>query len=301
MQGNIPAVVTPFTASGDLMIDAFAEVVRWYLGLGVDGVCVAGDNGEAWALTPDERRRLAETAVREAAGKVTVLMGSSAITVRQTIALAEIAAAAGVDALLLQPQSYVLKGSPAEIVNRYREVAKAVPLPIVVYNSPRRTGVNLDVPTLRAVCDVADVIGVKESSRDFFHTTHVIEAFADRLAVMIGPAPFIMPGLALGARGFISTGPELLGARAREIVELARQAPSAESRRMHFIITSAYEALMETGTWPASLKAALGLMGVPAGAPREPVMPLDPAAVEKLRGAFQRLGLPVASAPAVTA
>ena len=301
MKGNIPAVVTPFSTSGELMIDAFAEVVRWYLALGVDGICVAGDNGEAWALTPDERRRLAEVAIRETAGRVPVLMGASAVTVRQTIALAEIAAAAGAHALLLQPQSYVLKASPAEIVNRYRTVAQAVPLPVVVYNSPRRTGVNLDIATLRAVCDVTEVIGVKESSRDFFHTTHVIEEFADRIAVMIGPAPFIVPGLALGASGFISTGPEFLGVAAQQIIALARQAPSTESRRLHFAVTCIYEALMATGTWPAGLKAALALVGVPAGAPREPVAPLEPQAVETLRAALQHLGIPVAMGPAAVA
>jgi 4-hydroxy-tetrahydrodipicolinate synthase len=297
IEGNIPAVVTPFTETGDLMIDAFAELVRWHLMNRVDGICVAGDNGEAWSLTLEERRRLAEVAVREVAGKVPVIMGTSAITSRQTIALADIAAAAGVDALLLQPQSYVLKATPAEVVGRYGAVAHAVPLPIVAYNSPRRTGINMDVRTLRAVCDVAPVVAVKEASRDFFHTTHVIEQLGTRIAVLIGPSPFIFPGLALGARGFISSGPELLAGAALPICELAVKAPSAESRRLHFTLTSIYEALMEAGTWPAALKAALNMIGVPAGVPREPVGPLAPESEENLRRTLQERGLPVRDGP----
>lgn len=298
IQGNIPAVVTPFTSSGEVMIDAFAEMVRWHLDNGVNGICVAGDNGEAWSLSGEERRRLAETAVREAAGRVPVLMGASAITSRQTIVLAEIAASAGVDALLVQPQSYVLKATPADIIGRYRAVAQAVPLPIVAYNSPRRTGINIDVRTLRAICDVAPIVGVKEASRDFFHVTHVIEEVGERLAVLMGPCPFILPGLALGARGFISSGPELLSTGAQRIMALGDQAPSPESRRLHFTLTSIYEALMDTGTWPSALKAALNMIGAPAGVPREPVGVLPPEAEGKLRSVLQGLGLLVPRGPA---
>jgi 4-hydroxy-tetrahydrodipicolinate synthase len=296
--GNVPAVVTPFTGSGELMIDAFAEIIRWHLANGVDGICIAGDNGEGWSLTADERRRLAEVAVREIGGRVPLLMGTSAVSARQTIALAEIAVAAGADALLVQPQAYVLKATLAEIVGRYEAVARAVAAPVVVYNSPRRTGVNLDASTLRAVCEVADVIGVKESSRDFFHTTHIIEEFGARYAVMIGPSPFIFPGLALGARGFISTGPELLGAGAQRIIALAAQASSPESRNLHFTITRIYEALMDTGTWPAALKAALTMIGLPAGVPREPVGLLGRESQEKLRATLQKLGVPVSAGSA---
>jgi 4-hydroxy-tetrahydrodipicolinate synthase len=245
---------------------------------------------------PDERRQLAELAVREVAGRVPVLMGASAISAKQTVALAEIAAAAGVDGLLLQPQSYVLKGTTAEIVARYDAVTKAVALPIVVYDSPRRTGLALDVPTIRAIADVADVVGMKASSRDFFHTTHVIEAFADRFSIMIGPAPYIFPGLALGARGFISTGPELVGPAVARITTQASAAPTPESRRMHFVITRLYQALMETGTWPAALKAALTMLGVPAGVPRDPVQPLAGDAAQRLRNTLESLGVDLAAA-----
>jgi 4-hydroxy-tetrahydrodipicolinate synthase len=298
LRGNIPALVTPFALTGELMTDRLADVVRWHLASGVDGICIAGDNGEAWSLAHDERRIIAEVAVREAAGRVPVIMGTSGITTKQTIALAEIAATAAVDALLLQPQSYVLKATTAEIVGRFSAVAAAVPLPIVLYNSPRRTGLNLDIATLRAVCDAAPVVAVKESNRDFFHVTHVIEEFGERLSILIGPAPFICPGLALGAHGFISSGPELLGAGARSLTAIASTLPSLEARRLHFALTTTYEALMDAGTWPAALKAALNMVGVPAGFPREPVMPLSAEAEDRLRRSLRHAGVAVVSARA---
>ena len=291
IQGNIPAVVTPFNTGGDLVIDAFAEMVEWHLAEGADGICVAGDNGEAWALPLEERRSLAETAVKQVRGRVPVLMGTNAITAKQSIQLAEIAATAGVDALLLQPQAYVLKGSTEQIVRRYRMVAEAVPLPIVAYNSPRRTGLNMDPHTLSAVCDAAPVVALKESSRDFFHVTLILESFSDRIAVLLGPSHFIIPGLALGGRGFISSGPELLGSSRKNIIEIAYESPSPRRRRLHFQLTKVYEALMGTGTWPAALKAALNMIGVQAGWPREPVSPLAPEEEQNLKATMTKLGL----------
>lgn len=271
------------------MLDEFAEVIRWHLENGVDGICVAGDNGEAWALTQDERRGLAETAVREVRGRVPVAVGASAITARQCIALAEIAANAGADAIMLQPQAYVMKATTNDIVKRFQAVADAVPLPVLAYNSPRRTGLNLDLQTLEAICDVAPIVALKEASRDFFHTTHVIQRFAARFSVMIGPGPFIIPGVALGAAGFISSGPELLGQTGRTIMGIASGTPDERSRSLHFTITTVYEALMGAGVWPAALKAALRMIGAPAGVPREPVGALAPGDEQKLRTVLQQL------------
>jgi 4-hydroxy-tetrahydrodipicolinate synthase len=291
VEGSIPAVVTPFDGNGNLMEDRFEEVVAWHLAQGAEGICVAGDNGEAWGLAPDERRRLAEAAVRVVEGRVPVLMGASAPSARQTIAYAEIAAEAGADALMTGPQSYVLKATTAEIVDRFVALHKAVPLPIVAYNSPRRTGINLDVETLSALCDAVPVVGLKEASRDFFHTTNVIRVHGRRLSVLIGPCPFIFPGLALGARGFIASGPELFGATAARIRAMAAGAPSAETRTLHFALTRIYETLMGTGTWPAALKAALNMIGVPAGLPREPVQPLRPADEARLEAVLREFAV----------
>ncbi len=290
-EGNFPAVVTPFDADGNIMLDCFADLVGWHLESGADGICVAGDNGEAWTLDVEDRRCLAETAVERVNGRVPVLMGASATTAGHSIVLAEAAARAGVDALMIGPQSYVLKATTAEIVDRFTAIHRAVPLPVVVYNSPRRTGLELDGDSLAAICDAVPVVGLKESSRDFFHLTGRIERFGERLCVFVGPAPFIFPGLAIGARGFISSGPELFAGRTATIRALVLEKPSAEGRALHFGLTRIYRTLMDTGTWPAALKAALNMIGVPAGIPREPVQPLSAEAEARLRTVMAELGL----------
>ena len=196
----------------------------------------------------------------------------------------------GVDALMVGPQSYVLKATIGEMVDRFKAVHRAVPLPIVCYNSPRRTGLNMDPDRLAAVADAVPVIGVKEASRDVFHLTEVIRRFADRMCVFVGPCPFIVQGIALGARGFISSGPELLGDRvAAGICAAALEKPSARTRDLHFALTRIYETLMGTGTWPAALKAGLAMIGQPAGLPREPVQPLAPKDQAALRSVLEEL------------
>jgi 4-hydroxy-tetrahydrodipicolinate synthase len=291
-EGHVPAVPTPFNEAGDLMIDSYAEGLRWYLDeVRTDGICVAGDNGEAWALTLEDRRRLAETTVKVVGGRVPTLMGASAPTSRQSIEFAEIAAEAGIDALMTGPQPYVLRATKKELVLRFETIHKAVPLPFVVYNSPTRTGLNLGVEELGAICDAVSVVGLKEASSDMFHISNVIRVFGERFCVFVGSGECLLPGLALGGRGFISTGPELFGETASRFRSLATGKPSEESLRLHLSLARVFRFLMDVGTRPSAFKAALNLIGFPAGVPREPVQPLTPEDTEKLQALLQEVGI----------
>jgi len=291
LHGFLPAVVTPFTAAGEIMEDAFREVVDRQIRIGAAGICVAGDNGESWTLDVTERARLTRLAVDTAAGRVPVIMGASAPGSAQTIKYAQAAKDAGAAGVLVMPQPYVLKASRAELTRRFAALAAAVDIPIVAYNSPRRSGIELTVDDIGALLDTAPIIGIKESHRDFFHHTHLLHRYGERMAVMTGPSHFIVPCIGLGARGFIATGPELLGEEAGRIVEIARQAPGPVQASLHYRLTVLYQLLMGTGTWPAALKASLNLLGWPAGVPRDPVMALDGADLEKVRRTLRELGL----------
>ena len=293
LRGFVPAIVTPFTAAGEIMTDAFSDLVGWLIDIGASGICVAGDNGESWTLDVEERGQLTRIAVDRAAGRVPVLTGCSAPGSAQTTRYAQAAADAGAAGLLLLPQSYVLKATRDELLRRTEALAKSVSLPIVAYNSPRRTGIDLSLDDLEALMGVAPIIGIKESNRDFFHHTHLLHRFRDRLAIMVGPCHYIFPGLALGAAGFIATGPELLERDAGRITGLARQAFGAEQAMLHHRLTVLYQMMMGTGTWPAALKAALNLIGQPAGVPRDPVLPLPADQVETVRRKMTELGLTV--------
>lgn len=296
VQGQVIAPVTPFGAKGELMLDAYVEIIRWHLDCGVGGFLIAGDNGEAWALTKEELGRVTRAATDEIKGRVPIFVGASAITAAESAALAAIAAEAGADGLCLQPQSYLLGGTTAEIVGRFAAVHKAVPLPILLYNHPGRTGLNMTPDILEAICDAVPVAGLKEASNDFVQLTRIIERFADRFAVLTGPAHYIIPAMELGAAGYISTGPELFGAGAGRILETAGMT-TADRCRLHCAITDAFTAVQFIGTRPAGIKAALAMLGLPAGMPREPVLPLTTDDEARLRDALVRCGVLDDAAP----
>lgn len=291
LHGFVPAVVTPFAPGGAILERDYGSLVEWLIGLGANAICVAGDNGESWNLDIDERARLTRLAVERATGRVPVVTGVSAPSAAQTIRYAKAVMDAGANGLLVLPQPYVLKASRDELLRRFDALARAVDAPVVLYNSPRRSGIDLTLDDIDAILGVAPVVGIKEASRDFFHHSHLIERFRDRMQIMVGPCHFVLPGLALGAHGFIASGPELLGDDARRIVDVARAVPGADYARVHHRLTVVYEMMMGTGTWPSALKAALNLLGQPAGVPREPVMALEGAALEKVRATLGKLGL----------
>ena len=205
--------------------------------------------------------------------------------------MVEVAAAAGVDAVLVSPTPYNGTATRAELVGRYREIHRAVPMPIVAYNNPRHFGIAVEGDTLQQLIDEVELVGIKESSRNFLDVSHGIARFGDRISIMMGCGYLLMPGIALGARGVLSTGVDMFGTGSARFMELARGAASPERSRLHLAVARAYSFLLETGTPPAALKALLNLMGLPAGIPRLPVLPLQGAELDRLRTLFTELGV----------
>ncbi|MBL4784700.1 MAG: dihydrodipicolinate synthase family protein [Cohaesibacteraceae bacterium] len=283
LYGFVPAAVTPFNELGEIQFNSFGIIVDWLIGLGATAICVGGDNGESWALDAAERSDLVSMAVDVSNGRVPIISGCSAPTLDTCIKYAQAGENAGASALLMMPPTYVLKGAKEEIIQRFKGVSKETNLPLIAYNSPRRVGYSLSMDDLEAIMEVVDLIGIKESHRDFFHHTHLIRRFGQRMSVMVGPCHYILPAMALGARGYIATGPEFLGDNAARIAELVKTAPNADYVATHNKLTDIYETLMAIGTWPSSFKAALNLIGQPAGVPRDPVLPVNPEQLEKLK------------------
>lgn len=291
LKGFVPAIVTPFDAKGHIVEEAFLQIVDHLIAIGANGICVAGDNGESWSLNVDERRRLTRLAVDRAGGRVPVIMGATAPGAKQTIQYAQAAKEAGAGGVLVMPQPYVMKATRDELLGRFELLATNVDIPVVLYNSPRRAVIELSVDDVEAITGVAPVIGIKESNRDIGHLTRLLKRLGHRISVMVGPSYYILAGSALGASGFIATGPEFLGPIAGRLMDIGRAAPNAEYVAVHQKLTIIYETLMSTGTWPSSLKAGLKLIGLPAGIPRDPLLPLQGAALDRLSTVLDELDL----------
>ncbi|AXI49267.1 dihydrodipicolinate synthase family protein (plasmid) [Sulfitobacter sp. SK012] len=291
LHGYVPAIATPFNERGEIMEDAFVDLFEFLLSRGATCICIAGDNGESWALNADERGRLVRLAKDTSKGRVPVMMGISAPTIDASMAYIKAAEDNGVDVLLSMPQTYVLKASEAELMARFDKVSAATKLPLVLYNSPRRMGFSLTIDQTETLLDNHNVIGIKESQRDFFYHTHLLKRLGHRMSVMTGPCHYIMPAFALGAKGFIATGPEFTDMLPSDMAAAGAGVPDDTYQHAHYQLTVLYELLMGLGTWPASFKAALNLIGQPAGVPRDPVMALSRADIDKIKRTFDDLGI----------
>ena len=291
LHGFVPAIVTPFNSTGEIMLDAFEEVFEFLIARGATTICIAGDNGESWALSASERGQLARLAKDKADGRVKIMMGISAPTIDSSMAYVKAAEDSGVDVLLSMPQTYVLKANDREIMHRFDQISAASKLPLVLYNSPRRAGFSLSVDQIESLTNHHNVIGIKESERDFFHHTKLLARLGDKLSVMTGPCHFIFPNFALGAAGFIATGPEFTDMLPSNMADAGRKEPGPVYRHAHNQLTALYEMLMGTATWPAGFKAALNLIGLPAGVPRDPVLAATQQDIDRIKKTFDQLGI----------
>lgn len=300
LKGFVPVLVTPFDEKGRLRLDWFAEIVGWELDNGADGLCVAAGNGEASELTATEIGAVVRTAHDLARGIPIIAgaMGPEAASVEGAAARIRAARDAGADAVLVTPDPTRPEASRHDVLSRYRAIYGATQAPIVAYNSPRHYGVTLDATLLGELADAVDLAGLKESSRDFHAIGEVLAAHAERFPVFVGPGWFIMPGIAQGAAGFLSTGPDLLGRGAARIAPLALAAPGPESRALHRQVGQLYHLTLESGLGPSPgpLKAALAYLGLPAGVPRDPAKRLGAQALQRLTAALDGLGLRAAAA-----
>ena len=199
----MPAPVTPFAPGGDLMLDAYSEILEWYLGHQADALLIAGNNGEGYALSSDELRQVTETALKTVAGRVPIFVHVSRTSNAESIALARVAADAGAPGICLMGQPFIHAATKAEIVARFEAVAKAVPLPMLAFNSMHYTQFCLTPDILSAIADVAPVCAVKNTVTDFDHITTMIAELGDRFPIMWGGATTLITGLLLGSGGFV--------------------------------------------------------------------------------------------------
>ena len=290
-QIHLPAPVTPFTPEGDLMLDAFAEVLRYYLdAVGVDSFVIAGNNGEGSALGAEELGLLTRTAVDVVKSRVPFFVHVSRTSNLESVARARIAAEAGAPGICLTGQPFIHAATKAEIVGRFEMMAKAVPVPLYAFNDVGHQRFNITPEILRAICDVAPVVVVSDGTGDFLEATRMIVEMGDRFPILYGSATMLVPGLLLNSGGLGGTGPELFGTRCRELLEVHDMTP-ARRVDLHDRYGRVNTAMMKTAAPPAAMKASLNMIGVPAGVPREPVQPLTPDDEARVREVLTECGV----------
>lgn len=291
LKGVIPALTTPFKEDRSLDLGGYERLIEAVIGDGAHGLLVNGCTGESWAVTDDERAKIFATAVRTSHGRVPVIAGCGSMLPYQAVAKAKQAAAAGCDAILLQPPYYILP-SLEEVEQFYREVIDESPLPVVLYNIPRRTGVNLTVDLVTRLSDHPKVVALKESSKDFLLLAEMIRSVGDRISVFAGYAALLgLAAITHGAVGYMDSATPVLGRKSRQFFDSVVAGDISSARRLQSEMSQLNAGFFGVGTFPAGVKAALDMLGRPGGFPRDPIKPLDSQKRARLRAALVSAGL----------
>jgi 4-hydroxy-tetrahydrodipicolinate synthase len=259
LRGSLVPLVTPFRG-GSLDEDALRSLIEWQIGSGSHGISVTGTTGEPTSLSMEERERVVEIAVRCAAGRVPVLAGTGSNHHEETLRLTAYAERAGADAaLVLVP--YHVRPTQEGLYQHFRAVARSTRLPLIVYNIPGRTAVNLEVETLaRLRRDCGNIVGVKEANKDFEHVNRVLLRCGRDFLLYSGIELLCYPMLAIGGAGFISAAANLVPDRCARLYNLWQAGDVHGALALHYELMPLNDVLF-VETNPGPVKYALGLLG----------------------------------------
>ena len=298
-RGYWPACPTPFTASGALDLDSLRELIEWYLGEGMHGIFVNGTTGEWFSQSPDERRLVAETAIEQVAGRATVVIGCTSLTAAEAVELGRHAIAAGADGIGSTPPPYS-KTYPDETVRYFEDISAGVGAPVMIYNWPHGTSVDIGPDLAERLAEVENVVAIKDSTPDLAQFFETAKRVVGKVRVF---GPFMsVAGLEFllehGGDGFIGGG-SLWGAADAEFWEAVWRG-DVETAREHARRTDElFPKLWLPGGWggqfgayQSQLKALMKLLGQPGGEVRPPRLPVtDDASLRRMEEILVEAGL----------
>ncbi|KIL79425.1 2,4-dihydroxyhept-2-ene-1,7-dioic acid aldolase [Bacillus badius] len=260
LKGSIAPVITPFKQDERLDLDTFKSLINWQIESGSHGISVTGTSGEPSSLTVEERELVMETAFKTIDGRVPFAPGTGSVNYNEALRLTKAAQEMGADAaMVIVP--YYNKPSQHALYNHYKTIADAVDIPIVVYNIPGRTGVNLEVKTLaRLVEDCPNIIGAKESNKDFEHVNRVMLNCGRDFKLFSGIELLCYPMLTIGGAGSISATANVAPAQVAEMHNAWMEGNTERALELHYELMPLNDVLFKD-TNPAPVKAAMGMMG----------------------------------------
>jgi len=286
-EGLYVAIVTPFDDAGEVDEEALRRLVRMHVEAGTDGLVPCGTTGENPTFDEAEHLRVVRTVVEEAAGKLQVVAGAGSNDTKKAVSLARGARDAGADALLVITP-YYNKPQPDGLVAHFTTVASATELPVMMYNVPGRTGVNMTPDVVERLADVPTIRSVKEASGSLDQISEIIRRCGERMVVLSGDDSLTLPILSVGGRGVVSVVGNVVPTRMKRLVDEALAGRYDVARREHLALLDLAGALFVESN-PAPAKHALNVMGVRVGGVRPPLAPLRPESRARVEAALAAL------------
>ncbi|GFN23822.1 MAG: 4-hydroxy-tetrahydrodipicolinate synthase [Thermoanaerobacteraceae bacterium] len=285
----LTAMVTPFKQTGELDLEGARKLASHLVEHGSDGLVVAGTTGESPTLTHEEKIALF-AAVKEAVGdRAVVIAGTGGNSTSASIELSREAEKVGVDGLMLVVP-YYNRPSQEGLYRHFKAVAEATSLPIILYNIPSRTGRNMEADTTLKLAAIDNVVAVKESSGDLDQVTTILRNAPEGFLVYSGDDSLTLPLMSVGGYGIVSVAAHVVGERMQAMVRAYVQGNTAEAAAIHQELFPVFKALFVT-TNPVPVKAALNMLGLPAGPVRLPLVEATAAEKEKITQALRSAGL----------
>lgn len=286
--GAFTALVTPFK-DGRVDDEALRTHIERQISDGIDGLVPCGTTGESATLTHDEHNRVIDITIATAAGRVPVIAGTGSNSTEETIRLTRHAAEAGADgALLISP--YYNKPSQRGVLEHYRSVASATDLPLILYNVPGRTGLNILPETVAELAKIENIVGIKEASGSLAQVSDIIELVSSDFCVLSGDDFTTLPLLAIGGRGAISVASNVLPSEVAAMIKAFFDHDLARANELHYRLQPLNRAMFfETN--PVPVKTALAMMGRMEEAFRLPLVTMAAGNRQRLEQILQSFGL----------
>jgi len=281
------ALVTPFKPDGSLDEAGVSRLARRQIDAGIHFLVPCGTTGESPTLSEEERIRVVELIVSEARGRVPVLAGAGGYDTREVIHSARRMQQVGADGIL-SVTPYYNKPTREGLFQHYRAIAEAVPLPIIVYNVPGRTGTNVDPHTLNRLSTIPNIVGVKEASGNMTQMCEVCSVVPDRFIVLSGDDALTLPLMAVGGRGIISVASNAIPAEMSRMIEHAEANDFESARRIHRQVFPFMQVnFIESN--PGPIKSAMASLGLLEEVYRLPMVPPEPSSKARIAAVLQEL------------
>lgn len=287
-RGAITALVTPFK-NGQVDEKALRELIEFQIAGGIDGLVPCGTTGESPTLTHDEHDRVIEITIDAAHKRVPVIAGTGSNSTAEALRLTKHAYEAGADGALIACP-YYNKPTQEGIYQHFQKIAENVPIPIIPYNIPGRTGVNMMPDLIARLARISNIVGVKEASGSLKQMNDVLDLCGAEFDVLSGDDGFTLPLMAIGGKGIISVASNVVPADMAALVDAAEANQMAKARELHQKMSPLFDILF-VETNPIPVKAALAMMGKIEYEYRLPLCKMTPANYDKLKKVVENYGL----------
>ncbi|NPV72224.1 MAG: 4-hydroxy-tetrahydrodipicolinate synthase [Pelotomaculum sp.] len=285
----VTAMVTPFNKDLSVNYNLTRKLARYLVQSGSDGLVVAGTTGESPTLSREEKVELFRVVVDEVGGRATVIAGTGSNSTSESISLTQAAQKVGVDGVMLVVP-YYNKPSQEGLYRHFKAVAESTDLPIMLYNVPGRTSVNILPQTVARLAEIDNIVAIKEAGGNMDQISEMRRLLPDGFNVYSGDDSLTLPVLSLGGKGVVSVVSHLVGGRIQEMINAYTSGNTTLATEIHLELFPLFKGMFIT-TNPVPVKTALSLMGWEVGATRPPLAEASPAEKESIKNLLESMKL----------